>query len=185
MCLGRILDSASNLILQDAFCSQSSWGFHGIWTGIFTWVNCMPAWAQEQFLRVKQFSSQSWGSVSDCCEPANISLPVPGRKIFIGAYPVLYIQINEQNKAGLPLNVILTACLYPSTSRNVELFLPCGNKNEPMLGQTYRADFALRSAWPVACSYLYLMHLLLSTLSVCFISCWMCFSCRILCIWPP
>lgn len=61
-------------------------------------------------------------------EPATIPLPTPGRKIFVGAYPVLHIKIKEQNKVGLPPRVILTASLCPRTSRNVELFLTPGKK---------------------------------------------------------
>lgn len=59
-------------------------------------------------------------------EAATIPLPALGRKIFVGAYLVLNIKINEQNKVGLPPSVILTACLCSRTSRNVELFLTPG-----------------------------------------------------------
>lgn len=113
----------------------------------------LTAWAREQglgqFLLVKQFSKVE--GLCDCCELAHIPLSVLGRRIFVGAYTVLYTWKNEENKAGLLLNVIPTACLHLNTSRNIELFLPCGKKNELMLGQTYRADFAqgLPGQWHV------------------------------------
>lgn len=73
--------------------------------------------------------------MSDCCEPSNIPLPVLGRKIFIGAYPVLYIQINEQNEVGLPLNIILTACLYPAPQETLNCSSLVGNKINLYLGR--------------------------------------------------
>lgn len=133
VCLGRVLDTASNLILHRS--------------------QLEVPWYMDRHLHKCQLHdclSTGARAVPLCeaiqaAEPATIPLPAPGRKIFVSAYPVLHIKINEQNKVGLPPSVILTDCFCPRTSRNVELFFTPGEgkKEEPVLGQTFRADYAL------------------------------------------
>lgn len=53
----------------------------------------------------------------------------------VGASPELHIEINEDNKAGQRLNVILTACLYPSPQEMLNWSCLVGRQMNLCLGR--------------------------------------------------
>lgn len=116
------------------FCIGVSWRFHGIWTGICISVNCMTAWAEEQGCT---FVWSCWASnhPPSCSRQENICKCLP--------YPTHKNKWTKQSRTAPKCN-----CDRLFMSQNLK---KCWivlyswerkKKEEPVLGQIYRADYA-------------------------------------------